>query len=131
MVHALFRVPFAGLLACALLAPALDAAADPPKGIVIDLRDNSGGYIHDVGRALAHFFPDRQPYAWVDFGYLPRFPYRTRPPRDVWTGPVAVVIGDGSASGAEVFAATFQETGRGPVFGLKSIGAVVASRARA
>lgn len=104
------------------------AAADPPKGIVIDLRDNSGGYIFDVGRALAHFFPDPQPYAWVDFGYLPRFPYRTRPPRDVWTGPVAVVIGDGSASGAEVFAATFQETGRGPVFGLKTMGAVVASR---
>lgn len=104
------------------------AAADPPKGIVIDLRDNSGGYIHDVGRALAHFFPDRQPYAWIDVGYLPRSPYRTRPPRDVWTGPVAVVIADGSASGAEVFAATFQETGRGPVFGLKSIGAVIASR---
>lgn len=104
------------------------AAADPPTGIVIDLRDNPGGFIDDVGRTLAHFFPDRQPYAWVDFGYLPRFPYRTRPPRDVWTGPVAVVIGDGSASGAEVFAATFQETGRGPVFGLKSLGAVVASR---
>lgn len=104
------------------------AAADPPRGIVIDLRDNPGGFIDDVGRTLAHFFPDRQPYAWVDFGYLPRFPYRTRPPRDVWTGPVAVVIGDGSASGAEVFAATFQETGRGPVFGLRSMGAVVASR---
>lgn len=104
------------------------AAADPPKGIVIDLRDNPGGFIDDVGRTLAHFFPDRQPYAWVDFGYVPRFPYRTRPPRDVWTGPVAVVIGDGSASGAEVFAATFQETGRGPVFGLRSMGAVVASR---
>ena len=104
------------------------AAADPPQGIVIDLRDNTGGFITDVGRALAHFFPDRQPYAWVDVGYLPRFPYRTRPPRNVWTGPVAVVIGDGSASGAEVFAATFQETGRGPVFGLKSMGAVIASR---
>ena len=104
------------------------AVADPPQGIVIDLRDNSGGFVTDVGRALAHFFPDRQPYAWIDVGYLPRFPYRTRPPRDVWTGAVAVVIGDGSASGAEVFAATFQETDRGPVFGLKSMGAVVASR---
>lgn len=104
------------------------ALADPPKGIVIDLRDNSGGFVTDVGRALAHFFPDRQPYAWVDVGYLPRFPYRTRPPHDVWTGSVAVVIGDSSASGAEVFAATFQETGRGPVFGLKSMGAVVFSR---
>lgn len=103
-------------------------AADPPAGIVIDFRDNSGGVIGDVGRALAHFFPDRQPYAWIDVGYLPRFPYRTRPPRDVWTGPTAVIIGDGSASGAEVFAATFQETGRGPVIGVKSMGAVVASR---
>jgi len=103
-------------------------SADPPRGIVIDLRDNTGGLIIDVGRALAHFFPVPQPYARVDVGYLPRFPYRTRPPREVWTGPVAIVIGDGSASGAEVFAATFQETGRGPVFGLRSMGAVIASR---
>ena len=104
------------------------AIADPPAGIVLDLRDNSGGVILDVGRALAHFFPDRRPYAWIDVGYLPRFPYRTRPPRQVWTGPAAVIIGDGSASGAEVFAATFQETGRGQVIGLKSLGAVIASR---
>lgn len=104
------------------------AQADPPAGIVLDLRDNTGGLIIDVGRALGHFFAERQPYAWVEVGYLPRFPYRTRSSRHVWTGPAAVVVGDGSASGAEVFAATFQETGRGPVIGLKSMGAVVASR---
>ncbi len=104
------------------------ALADPPKAIVIDLRDNSGGVVGDVGKALAHFFPVRQPYAIIENRFLPRSPIRTRPPRDVWTGPVAVVIGDGSASGAEVFAATFQETGRGPVVGVKSMGAVIASR---
>lgn len=102
--------------------------ADPPKGIVIDLRDNYGGLVVDVGRALAHFFPERQPYAYIEYGFLPRFPSRTRPPRDVWTGPAAVVIGDSSASGAEVFAATFKENARGPVVGVTSMGAVIAAR---
>ena len=104
------------------------ALADPPRGIVIDLRDNSGGVVGDVGKALAHFFPERTPYAIIENRFLPRSPLRTRPPRDVWTGPAVVVIGDGSASGAEVFAATFQEAGRGPVVGVKSTGAVIASR---
>lgn len=104
------------------------AAADPPKGVVIDLRDNSGGLIDDVGRALGHFFVEREPFAYVEYGYLPSFPNRTRPSRQPWTGPAAVLIGDGSASGAEVFAATFQEKGRGPVLGVKSMGAVIASR---
>ena len=103
------------------------AAADPPRGIVIDLRDNRGGIVGDVGRALSHFYAERQPYAYVEHRLLPRFPSRTRPTRNTWTGPVAVLIGDRSASGAEVFAATFQETGRGPVLGAKSMGAVIAS----
>ncbi|MFC5345969.1 S41 family peptidase [Brevundimonas staleyi] len=104
------------------------AVADPPKGIVLDFRDNRGGLITDVGRALGHFYTERQPYAYVEYGFLPRFPIRAKPARRPWTGPVAVVIGDASASGAEVFAATFQETGRGLVFGATSMGAVVASR---
>lgn len=105
-----------------------EAAADPPRGIVLDLRDNRGGLINDVGRALGHFFAERQAYAYVEYGYLPRFPIRARPARVPWTGPAAIVVGDSSASGAEVVAATFQETGRGPVIGVKTLGAVVASR---
>lgn len=104
------------------------AVADPPRGIVLDFRDNRGGLITDVGRALGHFYTERQPYAYVEYGYLPRLPIRARPARRPWTGPVAVVIGEASASGAEVFASTFQETGRGLVFGVTSMGAVVASR---
>lgn len=37
MVHALLRAPFAGLLACALLAPAAVFAADPPAPNIIRL----------------------------------------------------------------------------------------------
>lgn len=104
------------------------AVDDPPTGIVIDLRDNRGGLVSDVGRTLGHFFSERQPYAFVEYGFLPKIASRTRTAPRVWTGPAAVVIGDSSASGAEVFAATFQETGRGPVVGVTSRGAVIASR---
>ena len=104
------------------------AAADPPRGIVVDLRDNYGGLVVDVGRALSHFFPERRPYAYIEYGFLPRFPSQTRPSRHVWTGPAAVLISGASASGAEVFAATFKETARGPVIGATSKGAVIAAR---
>lgn len=104
------------------------AAADPPRGIIVDLRDNSGGLLTSVGRTLAPFFAARQPYAYVEVGYLPRFPNRTPRRRAAYDGPVAVLLSSASASGAEVFAATVQEAGRGPVVGAPSAGAVIASR---
>jgi carboxyl-terminal processing protease len=104
------------------------AVADPPAGIIIDLRDNRGGLFSAVGRTLSPFFAEPQPYAYVEFGYLPRFPWRTRPWGQTYDGPVAVVVHEPSASGAEVFAATMQETGRGVVVGETTRGAVIASR---
>lgn len=105
-----------------------EIAADPPPGLIVDLRDNGGGLLAAVGAALSPFFAEPQPYAYVQNGYMPRWPYRTRPWRQGYAGPVAVLISGASASGAEVFAATMQETGRGWVFGAKSRGAVIASR---
>ena len=104
------------------------AIADPPKGIIVDLRDNRGGLISAVGRTLSPFFSERQPYAYIEYGYLPRFPERTRRWEQAYAGPVAVVVHKPSASGAEVFAATMQETGRGVVVGEKTRGSVIASR---
>lgn len=104
------------------------AVADPPKGIIVDLRDNRGGLISAVGRTLSPFFTERQPYAYIEYGYLPRFPERTRRWENTYDGPVAVVVHEPSASGAEVFAATMQETGRGVVVGEKTRGSVIASR---
>lgn len=104
------------------------AIADPPKGIIVDLRDNRGGLISAVGRTLSPFFAERQPYAYIEYGYLPRFPERTRRWEQTYAGPVAVVVHEPSASGAEVFAATMQESGRGVVVGEKTRGSVIVSR---
>lgn len=110
------------------LARMRELVEDPPPGIIVDLRDNSGGLLRAVGATLSPFFTERQPYAYVEYGYLPRLPDRTRPWRRGYDGPVAVLISGASASGAEVFAATMQETGRGRLFGGRTRGAVVASR---
>ena len=104
------------------------AIADPPAGIIVDLRSNKGGLLKSAGRTLAPFFATSQPFAYVEMGYLPRFPYRTRRWRRSYNGPVAVVVGDGSYSASEIFAATMQETGRGVVVGVKTPGFVVAAR---
>lgn len=104
------------------------AIADPPAGIIIDLRDNRGGLFSAMGRTLSPFFAEPEPYAYIEVRYLPRFPARTRPWEDTYNGPVAVVVHEPSASGAEVFAATMQEAGRGVVVGETTRGSVVASR---
>lgn len=98
---------------------------DPPTGIVIDLRANRGGTVDATGRILGHFFDDRVGFARVNLGLLKRIPLFTRPATHRWSGPVTVMQGPSSYSGAEVFAAAIQEHGRGLVVGQQSAGAVV------
>ena len=101
--------------------------ADPPRGIVLDLRDNPGGRFDILGDMVASFVPERVPFAvmlgrWLDRRYF------TSPMDDPWTGPLAVLVGPGSGSASELFAAAMQDLDRGPVVGRKTAGAVIGSR---
>lgn len=100
---------------------------DPPVGIVIDLRSNSGGRVDATAQILGRFFEERVVFARANYGLLNRIPQFTRPASNPWSGPIAVMQGPGSHSAAEVFAAAIQEHGRGVIVGQRSAGAVVLS----
>ena len=102
--------------------------ADPPSGIVIDLRGNGGGDAAELRRILSPSFAVPTPYGIYDSGPIFGAVRRTGRWRTPWTGPLAVLISGRTASAAELFAAAIQENQRGPVVGSKSAGAVVASR---
>jgi carboxyl-terminal processing protease len=98
------------------------------SGVIVDLRGNSGGDIHDVGLKIADRFFSRR----VSFG---RFINRSggTPFFHSFTaggavaalgGPVVLLIDEGTRSAAEIFANAFQESGRGKVVGLQSCGCV-------
>ena len=104
-----------------------EVRADPPRAIVVDLRDNGGGRVNVLGDVVAQFFEGRTDYIIMK-GRFFRTRYHTRPVDEPWTGPLAVLIGPGSASASELFAATVQDNDRGVVVGQPSAGSVIGSQ---
>lgn len=100
---------------------------NPPRAVVIDLRGNIGGLDREVGLMLSPFFAERRLIGIKDFRWLPDIHLWTRRQALRFEGPLAVLTSPDSASGAEIFAAAIQESGRGKIVGRTSAGAVVGS----
>ncbi len=98
------------------------AARPPPRGIVLDLRDNRGGLLLQAVAAADTLIPagvvartvGRDPAADHDF---------RADGADLAHGlPVVVLVNDGSASAAEILAAAIADQGRGVVVGTSTYG---------
>ncbi len=94
-------------------------------GLIIDLRGNPGGEVHEVLDVADYFFNER-----VSFGkFISRegktIELRTDRKKRIYSGPVAILIDESSGSGSELFAAVFQEQGRAVVVGRASCGCVL------
>lgn len=104
-----------------------EAHDDPPRAIIVDLRDNPGGLASVLGEVTAHFFPGRTDFMLMKGRFINTL-LHNKPAAMVWDGPLGVLVGPGSGSASELFAALVQEKDRGPVFGQNTAGAVIASR---
>ena len=97
-------------------------------GLVLDLRHNPGGETLSLGIIVGEFFPQA-----VDCGtFISRGGWRAAKSSWTWgsarhAGPVAILVGPGTGSAAEIFAAVLQEHGRARVVGTPTPGAVLAS----
>lgn len=90
-------------------------------GLLIDVRGNPGGLLTSVEEMLKPFITDKKPYIQIEerngkknqyFSYTDkRKPY-----------PIAVLIDEGSASAAEIFAAAMNESEGYPLIGEKTFG---------
>jgi carboxyl-terminal processing protease len=97
--------------------------------LVIDLRHNPGGGVFWLREALGDFLDGKAP--------IGTFIGRDGATEDVNTwqfaslhyqGRVAVLVGNGSASASEIFAAVLQNLGRATIIGQKTAGKVLESR---
>ena len=102
-------------------------AANPPAGVIIDLRINGGGQLNITGQMSGWLHADKQDYALV-YGRFINTRYFMLPAPKAYLGPVVMLIGPGSASAAELFAGVAQEKGRAVIVGQTSRGAVTGTR---
>lgn len=106
-------------------------------GLVIDLRGNPGGSLHAVSSMISKFFTKKaelgrvitrtgQPISML-FGMVEiiKLKSEVEGDKDAYTGPVVILVNDGSASGSEFFAATMQASGRAVVAGEPTCGCLL------
>ena len=86
------------------------------KGIILDLRNNGGGSLTEVGDIMG-LFMDAGPYVQVKDGNGKITTLKNKNNEPIWTGPLVVMQNELSASASEIFAGMIQDYGRGLVIG--------------
>src|SRR5688572_3247177 len=88
-------------------------------GIVIDLRNNGGGSLYDVVQ-MAGLFIDEGPVVQVKDRENKPTVLKDKDRSVLYTGPLAVMVNEFSASASEIFAAAIQDYNRGVIIGSTS-----------
>lgn len=88
-------------------------------GIIIDLRNNGGGSLYDVVQ-MAGLFIEEGPIVQVKDRDNKPSVLKDKDRNVLYTGPLAVMVNEFSASASEIFAAAIQDYNRGVVIGSTS-----------
>ncbi len=102
---------------------ALDIINSPTEKIILDLRNNPGGYL-EVAQYISGWFLEKgQIVAIEDFGSNQEQKiYKSKGPSDLEPYPIVVLINQGSASGSEILAAALRDNRGIKLIGEKSFG---------
>jgi len=103
---------------------ALEQLKDAP-GIVIDIRGNPGGEADEVVKIASYFFNSHVPFGKFSKRSGKAIYLRTDDDDQVYKGPLAILVNEGSGSGSELFAGVMQENGRAVIVGRRSCGCVL------
>jgi carboxyl-terminal processing protease len=95
--------------------------AQNPGGLVIDLRNNGGGYLQTSVEVASEFIPDGV-ILYEQYGDGNRTTYEAIKGGQATEIPIIVLINEGSASASEIVAGAIQDTGRGKLVGTTSYG---------
>ena len=91
------------------------------NGIVIDLRNNSGGYLHEADQ-LTRLFIDYGPTVQVKGTEDEVDVYTAWRSIKTWNKPMIVLVNKFSASASEIFAGAIQDYNRGLIIGQNTFG---------
>lgn len=91
--------------------------------LVIDVRDNPGGYLPETTKILSQLFSQKDRLLVYTEGKSDdRYDYRSSGKVFFDVDKVAVLIDEGSASGSEIIAGAIQDWDRGTIIGRRSYG---------
>jgi carboxyl-terminal processing protease len=95
--------------------------AQQPDGLILDLRNNGGGYL-DTAIAVASEFIGDGVIMYEVYGDGRRVTFDAQPGGLATQIPLVVLINQGSASASEIVAGAVQDRGRGKLVGVTSFG---------
>ena len=90
--------------------------------LVIDLRDNTGGYMNSAVQMANEFLPKNKLIVYMEGRKSPRQDFRSDGHGSYQKLPLCVLINEGSASASEIFAGAIQDNDRGTIIGRRSFG---------
>jgi carboxyl-terminal processing protease len=92
------------------------------RGIVLDLRNNPGGYLSTSVEAAAQFMDPGSVVLYQQSGNGDRKTYRTEKGGVASSLPIVVLVNKGSASASEILAGALRDSGRAVLIGEKTFG---------
>lgn len=110
---------FAGESAKEFTAAFEDLKARGAQSLIIDLRNNGGGWVQDA-MDIADIFLDEGILAYAEDRYKTREDFKTKAGKD--DIPLVILVDEGSASSSEILSGGLQDLGRATVVGTKTFG---------
>lgn len=99
-----------------------EIAASPAKKIILDLRNNPGGFL-EVAQAIAGYFLDRGEVVTIEqFSKGNQQVYKSKGPTSLKSYPIVILINQGSASASEILAGALRDDRKIKLIGEKSFG---------
>lgn len=92
------------------------------KNLIIDLRDNPGGYLQSAVQMANEFLPAKRLIVYTQGRKSPRHDYMSDGHGAYQNIPLIVLINEGSASASEIFTGAMQDNDRATVIGRRSFG---------
>ena len=90
--------------------------------LVIDLRDNTGGYMQTAVQMANEFLPAKRLITYMEGRKSPRKDFMSDGRGAYQQIPLVVLINEVSASSSEIFAGAIQDNDRGTIIGRRSFG---------
>jgi carboxyl-terminal processing protease len=95
--------------------------AQNPKGLILDLRNNGGGYLNTAVEVTSEFV-DEGVVLYEEYGDGRKNTYEVLPGGQATQIPMVVLINENSASASEIVAGALQDHGRAQLIGVTSYG---------
>lgn len=95
--------------------------AKNPAGLILDLRNNGGGYLNTAIDVVSEFIPDGV-VMYEEYGDGRKDTFKAKSGGLATKIPLVVLVNEGSASASEIVSGAIQDRGRGKLVGVTTYG---------